>query len=260
MSPALPCAGGGLQAPPEFTALETLRDFRARLYGCLMTRANALFELADAALCPGWQERPPRPPGPEVHCLGREGLEAAVGVRADPLPGWVVWGVYSGRITGAAGPRARVLASGCYGCDAPPGSGTLVHAPPRRSNGPSADRRGPGHPSQRKETPLPVVTVGQEDSADVGIYYEDHGAGQRVVPIHGYPLSGRAARVQPSQRRTHSHSDLGLYRPSSPLHNRYFYDTWRYNGRSCGLYRIDGAARRGMAGHGARPRSGCGCA
>ena len=87
MSPALPCAGGGLQAPPEFTALETLRDFRARLYGCLMTRANALFELADAALCPGWQERPPRPPGPEVHCLGREGLEAAVGVRADPLPG-----------------------------------------------------------------------------------------------------------------------------------------------------------------------------
>jgi len=50
----------------------------------------------------------------------------------------------------------------------------------------------PGHPSQRKETPLPVVTVGQENSADVEIYYEDHGAGQPVVLIHGYPLSGRA--------------------------------------------------------------------
>jgi len=39
----------------------------------------------------------------------------------------------------------------------------------------------PGHPSQRKETPLPVVTVGQENSADVEICYEDHGAGQPVV-------------------------------------------------------------------------------
>jgi pimeloyl-ACP methyl ester carboxylesterase len=39
---------------------------------------------------------------------------------------------------------------------------------------------------------MPTVTVGQENSADIGIYYEDHGAGQPVVLIHGYPLSGRA--------------------------------------------------------------------
>jgi non-heme chloroperoxidase len=39
---------------------------------------------------------------------------------------------------------------------------------------------------------MPTVTVGQEDSSDIEIYYEDHGAGQPVVLIHGYPLSGRA--------------------------------------------------------------------
>ncbi len=39
---------------------------------------------------------------------------------------------------------------------------------------------------------MPKVTVGRENSADVEIHYEDHGAGQPVVLIHGYPLSGRA--------------------------------------------------------------------
>jgi non-heme chloroperoxidase len=38
---------------------------------------------------------------------------------------------------------------------------------------------------------MPFVTVGAENSADIEIYYEDHGAGQPVVLIHGYPLSGR---------------------------------------------------------------------
>ena len=39
---------------------------------------------------------------------------------------------------------------------------------------------------------MTTVTVGQENNADIEIYYEDHGAGQPVVLIHGYPLSGRA--------------------------------------------------------------------
>jgi non-heme chloroperoxidase len=39
---------------------------------------------------------------------------------------------------------------------------------------------------------MPKVTVGRENSADIEIHYEDHGAGQSVVLIHGYPLSGRA--------------------------------------------------------------------
>ena len=38
---------------------------------------------------------------------------------------------------------------------------------------------------------MPTVTVGRENSADIDIHYEDHGAGQPVVLIHGYPLSGR---------------------------------------------------------------------
>ena len=39
---------------------------------------------------------------------------------------------------------------------------------------------------------MPTVTVGHENSAGIEIHYEDHGAGQPVVLIHGYPLSGRA--------------------------------------------------------------------
>ena len=39
---------------------------------------------------------------------------------------------------------------------------------------------------------MPKITVGQENNADIEIYYEDHGTGQPVVLIHGYPLSGRA--------------------------------------------------------------------
>ena len=39
---------------------------------------------------------------------------------------------------------------------------------------------------------MPTVTVGRENSAGISIHYEDHGAGQPVVLIHGYPLSGRA--------------------------------------------------------------------
>jgi non-heme chloroperoxidase len=39
---------------------------------------------------------------------------------------------------------------------------------------------------------MPTITVGQENSSDIEIHYEDHGAGQPVVLIHGYPLSGRA--------------------------------------------------------------------
>ncbi len=39
---------------------------------------------------------------------------------------------------------------------------------------------------------MPTITVGQENDADIEIYYTDHGAGRPVVLIHGYPLSGRA--------------------------------------------------------------------
>jgi non-heme chloroperoxidase len=34
------------------------------------------------------------------------------------------------------------------------------------------------------------ITVGQENSAPIELHYEDHGSGQPVVLIHGYPLDG----------------------------------------------------------------------
>jgi pimeloyl-ACP methyl ester carboxylesterase len=39
---------------------------------------------------------------------------------------------------------------------------------------------------------MPYVNVGRENSTDIDIYYEDHGSGQPIVLIHGFPLSGRA--------------------------------------------------------------------
>jgi non-heme chloroperoxidase len=35
-----------------------------------------------------------------------------------------------------------------------------------------------------------TITVGTENSTDIEIYYEDHGTGQPVVLVHGYPLDG----------------------------------------------------------------------
>ena len=43
---------------------------------------------------------------------------------------------------------------------------------------------------------MPFVTVGKENSADIDIYYEDHGSGQPVVLIHGYPLNGHSWEKQ----------------------------------------------------------------
>ena len=40
------------------------------------------------------------------------------------------------------------------------------------------------------------VTVGQENGTDIEIYYEDHGSGQPVVLIHGYPLNGASWEKQ----------------------------------------------------------------
>jgi len=48
-----------------------------------------------------------------------------------------------------------------------------------------------GHARLPEGSLMPKVIVGRENSGDIEIYYEDHGAGQPVVLIHGYPLSGR---------------------------------------------------------------------
>ena len=43
---------------------------------------------------------------------------------------------------------------------------------------------------------MPYVTVGRENSAAIELYYEDHGSGQPVVLIHGYPLDGSSWEKQ----------------------------------------------------------------
>jgi len=43
---------------------------------------------------------------------------------------------------------------------------------------------------------MPYVNVGKENSGVIDLYYEDHGAGNPVILIHGYPLSGASWEKQ----------------------------------------------------------------
>ena len=43
---------------------------------------------------------------------------------------------------------------------------------------------------------MPYVNVGTENSAPIEIYYEDHGSGQPVVLVHGYPLDSSSWEKQ----------------------------------------------------------------
>jgi non-heme chloroperoxidase len=39
---------------------------------------------------------------------------------------------------------------------------------------------------------MPYITVGHENSGDIELYFEDHGTGQPVVLLHGFPLNGQS--------------------------------------------------------------------
>jgi non-heme chloroperoxidase len=41
-------------------------------------------------------------------------------------------------------------------------------------------------------TAMPFVTVGEENGQDIQIHFNDHGSGQPIVLIHGYPLNGNS--------------------------------------------------------------------
>ena len=43
---------------------------------------------------------------------------------------------------------------------------------------------------------MPYLTVGKDNSGDIELYYEDHGSGEPIVLIHGYPLSGASWEKQ----------------------------------------------------------------
>ncbi len=74
------------------------------------------------------------------------------------------------------------------------------------------------------------ITVGTENSTDIELYYEDHGAGQPVVLIHGYPLDGsswekQTAALLEAGYRVITYDRRGFGRSSKPAVG-YDYDTF----------------------------------
>jgi pimeloyl-ACP methyl ester carboxylesterase len=77
---------------------------------------------------------------------------------------------------------------------------------------------------------MPYVTVGKENSSDIELYYEDHGSGQPVVLIHGYPLSGASWEKQvpvllEAGYRVITYDRRGFGKSSQPT-TGYNYDTF----------------------------------
>jgi pimeloyl-ACP methyl ester carboxylesterase len=77
---------------------------------------------------------------------------------------------------------------------------------------------------------MPYVTVGQENSGPIKLYYEDHGSGRPVVLIHGFPLNGRAWERQERALlaagfRVITYDRRGFGRSSQPV-TGYEYDTF----------------------------------
>ncbi|AZS36090.1 Non-hem bromoperoxidase BPO-A2 [Microbacterium lemovicicum] len=74
------------------------------------------------------------------------------------------------------------------------------------------------------------ITVGQENSTPIELYYEDHGSGAPVVLIHGYPLDGsswerQARELREAGRRVITYDRRGFGR-SSKVETGYDYDTF----------------------------------
>ncbi|MFD7448689.1 alpha/beta fold hydrolase [Kitasatospora sp. NPDC059827] len=77
---------------------------------------------------------------------------------------------------------------------------------------------------------MPFITVGQENSTPVELYYEDHGSGQPVVLIHGFPLDGhswerQSAALLAAGHRVITYDRRGFGRSSQPT-TGYDYDTF----------------------------------
>jgi non-heme chloroperoxidase len=77
---------------------------------------------------------------------------------------------------------------------------------------------------------MPRVTVGSENDAPIEIHYEDHGSGDPIVLIHGYPLNGNSWERQERDLlaagyRVVSYDRRGFGRSSQPTVG-YDYDTF----------------------------------
>ncbi|WP_395293738.1 alpha/beta fold hydrolase [Kitasatospora hibisci] len=77
---------------------------------------------------------------------------------------------------------------------------------------------------------MPFITVGRENSTSIDLYYEDHGSGQPVVLIHGFPLNGhswerQSAALLDAGYRVITYDRRGFGRSSQPA-TGYDYDTF----------------------------------
>src|SRR5579862_8720941 len=77
---------------------------------------------------------------------------------------------------------------------------------------------------------MPYATVGKENSGNIELYYEDHGAGHPVVLIHGYPLNGASWEKQvpallEAGHRVITYDRRGFGKSSQPTIG-YDYDTF----------------------------------
>jgi non-heme chloroperoxidase len=78
--------------------------------------------------------------------------------------------------------------------------------------------------------PMPFIKVAKENSSDIQLYYEDHGSGDPVVLIHGYPLSGASWEKQVPALLERGHRVItydrrGFGKSSQPT-TGYNYDTF----------------------------------
>ncbi|MFI0986777.1 alpha/beta fold hydrolase [Streptomyces exfoliatus] len=77
---------------------------------------------------------------------------------------------------------------------------------------------------------MPYITVGQENTNPIELYFEDQGAGQPVVLIHGFPLDGRSwerqsAALLDAGYRVITYDRRGFGQSSQPT-TGYDYDTF----------------------------------
>src|ERR1700722_20271587 len=77
---------------------------------------------------------------------------------------------------------------------------------------------------------MPYVDVGKENSGAIHLHYEDHGSGQPVILIHGYPLSSASWEKQvpvllDAGHRVIAYDRRGFGRSSQPTAG-YNYDTF----------------------------------
>ena len=77
---------------------------------------------------------------------------------------------------------------------------------------------------------MSYIKVGEENSTDINLYYEDHGSGTPIILIHGYPLNGaswerQTAALLKAGHRVITYDRRGFGKSSQPT-TGYNYDTF----------------------------------